>query len=86
MTLQNVPCVPWCWAGKIIINDSDGGGERAAAIYSLISSAKLNDLHPEAHLRNVLESIADHTINRIEELLPWSLVPELAPGSFRGAK
>ena len=52
---------------------SDSGGERAAAIYSLIGTAKLNDLDPEAYLRTVLERIADHPINGIEELLPWNL-------------
>ena len=57
---------------------ADSGGERAAAIYSLISTAKLNGLNPEAYLRYVLERIADHPINRIEELLPWNLAPELA--------
>ena len=54
---------------------SDSGGERAAAIYSLVGSAKLNGLDPEAYLRHVLEHIADHPINRIEELLPWNLPP-----------
>ena len=61
---------------------SDAGGERAAAIYSLIGSAKLNGLDPEAYLHQVLTRIADHPINRIEELLPWNLDasarPELA--------
>jgi len=52
---------------------SDTGGERAAAIYSLIGSAKLNNLDPEAYLREVLERIADHPINRIDELLPWNI-------------
>ena len=52
---------------------SDQGGERAAIIYSLIGSAKLNGLDPEAYLRTVLERIADHSINRIEELLPWNI-------------
>lgn len=52
---------------------SDTGGERAAAIYSLIGSAKLNGLDPEGYLREVLNRIADHPINRIEDLLPWNI-------------
>jgi hypothetical protein len=51
---------------------SDAGGERAAAIYSLIETAKLNGLDPEAYLRDILNRIADHSINRIAELLPWN--------------
>jgi transposase len=60
---------------------SDAGGERAAAIYSLIGTAKLNEINPEAYLRDVLARITDHPINRIDELLPWSLTAtsELAP-------
>jgi transposase len=58
---------------------SDAGGERAAAIYSLIGSAKLNGFDPEAYLRNVLSCIADHPINRIEELLPWNLATSAEP-------
>jgi hypothetical protein len=57
----------------------DAGGERATAIYSLIGSAKLNGLDPEAYLREVLTRIADHPIKRIEELLPWNLVASAPP-------
>jgi transposase len=52
---------------------SNAGGERAAAMYSLLGSAKLNGLDPEAYLSHVLARIADHPINRIEELLPWNV-------------
>src|SRR5882762_11654831 len=55
---------------------SDRGGESAAAIYSLIGTAKLNGIDPESYLRNVLSRIPDHPINRIEELLPWNLTAE----------
>jgi transposase len=52
---------------------SNAGGERAAAIYALLGTAKLNGLDPELYLRHVLERIADHPVNRIHELLPWNL-------------
>lgn len=52
---------------------SDAGGERAAAFYGLIGTAKLHGLDPEAYLREVFTRIAEHPINRIEELLPWHL-------------
>jgi transposase len=58
---------------------SDAGGERAAAIYSLIGSAKLSGLDPEAYLREVMTRIAEHPINRIEELLPWNLAANVPP-------
>jgi len=57
----------WLFAG------SDAGGDRAAAIYTLIETAKLNGLDPEAYLRDVLGRIADHPINRVAELLPWNI-------------
>jgi transposase len=60
---------------------SDSGGERAAAIYSLIGTAKLNGLDPEIYLRHVMERIADHPVNRVHEFLPWKLAAELAPGA-----
>jgi transposase len=59
---------------------SDAGGERAALLYSLIGSAQLNGLDPEAYLREVLTRIADHPVNRISELLPWN-IGNIAPVS-----
>jgi transposase len=56
---------------------SDSGGERAAIIYSLIESCKLNNIDPQSYLQHVLERIADHPINRIEELLPWNVADKL---------
>jgi transposase len=61
----------WLFAG------SDDGGERAAAIYTLIGTAKLNDLDPESYLRHVLERIPDHPINKIDALLPWNVAAEM---------
>jgi transposase len=54
---------------------SDSGGIRAAAMYTLIESAKMSGLDPEAYLRDVLARIADHPINRIGDLLPWNWKP-----------
>jgi transposase len=56
---------------------SDAGGERAAAIYSLLGTAKLNGLDPEAYLRYVLTHIAEHRVNRIDELLPWRVAEKV---------
>ena len=58
---------------------SDAGGERAAVIYSLLGSAKLNGIDPETYLTAVLRRIADHPINRIGELLCVSLVQDDGP-------
>jgi transposase len=57
----------WTFAG------SDRGGERAAVFYSLIETAKMHGLDPEAYLTHVLERIANHPVNRVAELLPWKV-------------
>ena len=64
---------------------SDAGGERAAAIYSLCGTAKLNGLDQQAYLRYVLERIAEHPSNRIDELLPWHVAARLAEPTMRAA-
>ncbi|MHB8812128.1 MAG: IS66 family transposase [Steroidobacteraceae bacterium] len=57
---------------------SDSGGERAAIAYSLIETCKLNNIDPQRYLQYVLERIADHPINRVEELLPWNVADKLS--------
>lgn len=64
---------------------SDCGGERAAAMYTLMRSAKLNGLDTELYLRTVLAQIAEHPISRIQELLSWNLAPSLQPHSPEAA-
>lgn len=51
---------------------SERGGKSAAIIYTLMETAKLNNVDPQAWLTDVLSRIADHKINTIEELLPWN--------------
>jgi hypothetical protein len=59
----------WLFAG------SERGGRSAAVAYTLIETAKLNGVDPQAWLTHVLNRIADHKINRIDELLPWKFAP-----------
>ena len=59
----------WLFAG------SDRGGMRAAAMYSLIVTAKMNDIDPQAWLADVLARIASHPASRLDELLPWNWKP-----------
>jgi hypothetical protein len=62
----------WTFAG------SDEGGRRAAAIYTLIATAKLNDIDPQAWLADVLARLPDHPARRIHDLLPWNWRPHRA--------
>ena len=62
----------WLFAG------SDAGGERAAIFYTLIRSAKMNGLEPEAYLRDILDRIGEHPINAIDALLPWNIAKPAA--------
>ena len=59
----------WLFAG------SDRGGRRAAAMYSIIVTAKMNDVDPQAWLTDVLTRIAEHPVHRLDELLPWNWRP-----------
>jgi transposase len=63
----------WLFAG------SDRGGQRAAIIYSLIVTAKMNDIDPQAWLADALARIADHPVHKLDELLPWNWRPLNAP-------
>ena len=63
----------WLFAG------SDRGGQRAAAMYSLVVTAKLNNIDPQAWLSDILARIAEHPAQRIDELLPWNWRPRPAP-------
>jgi transposase len=56
---------------------ADSGGERAATMYSLIGSARMNGIDPEAYLRHVFTYIADYPVNRIDDLLPWNVAAQL---------
>lgn len=67
--------------GNHLFMSSNAGGRRAAAIYSLVEKAKLNGLDPEGYLREVLGRIADHPINRIDELLPWNIGRAVVPAA-----
>ena len=57
----------WLFAG------SDSGGDTVAGIYSLIETAKMNNINPQLYLRKVLETIQDHNSQKIADLLPWNI-------------
>jgi hypothetical protein len=63
-------------AKNYLFAGSDEGGRRAAIFYTLITTARLNGLDPQAWLTDVIGRIADHPANRIDELLPWKWAAE----------
>jgi hypothetical protein len=64
---------------------SDAGGRQAAILYSLMETAKLNDLDPAFYLRTILARIPELPITRIGDLLPWNLAFTLQPNSSLAA-
>ena len=70
---------------NFLLAGSDGGGESAAAMYSLLGTAKLNGIDREGYLRNVLSRIAEHRVNQIDQLLPWNIAAELTGDSRSSA-
>jgi hypothetical protein len=70
-----LPPAPYDACEKKAGRGSDRGSQRAAVIYSLIVTAKLNDVDPQAWLADVLARIAEHPAHRIDELLPWNWRP-----------
>lgn len=55
---------------------SDAGGERAAVIYTIIETCRMNVIDPQAYLADIIDRIADHPVNKVDELLPWNWAPQ----------
>jgi len=76
--------VEWALCGvalgrrNFLLSGADCRGERAAAMYGLIGTAKLNGVDHEAWLRYMLAHIADHPVNRVDDFLPWNCADKLA--------
>jgi transposase len=66
------------WSKKLPVHGSEGGGTSAAIAYLLIETAKLNGIDPQAWLIWVLAQIADHKINRLNDLMPWCCAAKAA--------
>ena len=67
----------WHNRKNFLFAGSDTGGDRAAAIYNLVNSAKLNGLDPEAYLRFVIERIADYRISELDDLQSWNVAGQI---------
>ena len=73
--LSQLTLVP-AWRKNYLFMCSERGGKLAAIAYTLIESAKLNNVDPQAWLIDTLARISDHKINRIDQLLPWRYIPQ----------
>ena len=69
------PIAPVIGRKNYLFCGSDAGGQRAACMYTIMESAKMNGINPQAYLTDVLSRIAEHPIQRIDELLPWAWKP-----------
>ena len=58
-----------------LFSGSDAGGDRAAVIYTIVETCKMNGINPQAYLADVIERIADYPAKRVDELLPWNWTP-----------
>ena len=85
-TPPNERCAVWPSAGRHGCSAAPiAAALRAAVMYTLIGTAKLNDIDPQAWLADVLERIADHPLQRLTELLPWNWRPPAAAASRHAA-
>ena len=84
-TRPSGPCVVWHWAARITCLRVLIAGERAATLYSLIKTAKLNCFDCQAYLRYVLTHLPEHPSRRVAELLPWHVAEHLVEPAAQAA-
>ncbi len=77
----SAPCARSASEKNWLFAEADTGADTLARVMTIIETAKLNDLDPQAYLADILDRIHDHKINRLDELLPWNWVPIVAAHS-----